>query len=269
MRQNLFFQYTERFQDYFLQYQQHQMKEIVGNVAKQVDINERLGNAPQELSGGQKQRVSLAGVMVDEVKILLFDEPLANLDPKTGKSTIELIDDIQRKTNTTVVIIEHRLEDVLWKHVDRIIMVDNGGIVCDLKPNNLLSSDILAQHGIREPLYLTACKYAGVDIVSNKNPENINDLKLDSKDIKIINNWFASTDKSRKENTNSEILKLDDIHFSYDTGDEILHGISFSIKKGEMVAIVGENGAGKSTTAKLICGFEKCNNKIQLVRSCV
>ena len=240
--------------------EQSKMKEIVDEVAKTVDINDRLGNAPQELSGGQKQRVSLAGVMVDDVKILLFDEPLANLDPKTGKSAIELIDKIQKETNTTVVIIEHRLEDVLWKHVDRIVMVDDGGIVCDLKPNDLLSQDILINHGIREPLYLTACKYAGVNITADKKPEHINDLKLNTNDIKTINKWFDTTDKSIVKNTNKEILRLEDVHFTYSVGDEILHGISFAIKKGEMLSIVGENGAGKSTTAKLICGFEKCSS---------
>ena len=239
--------------------EQNIMKQTVDRVARTVNISERLGNAPQELSGGQKQRVSLAGVMVDEVKILLFDEPLANLDPKTGKSTIELIDDIQKETNTTVIIIEHRLEDVLWRHVDRIIMVDNGGIVCDLKPNDLLSQDILANHGIREPLYLTACKYAGVNITPDKKPEHINDLLLSDSDIKTINNWFESTKKNTNTNNNENILELDKVHFTYDVGDEILHGISFSIKKGEMIAIVGENGAGKSTTAKIICGFEKCS----------
>ena len=240
--------------------EQNKMKEIVDEIAKTVNIKERLGNAPQELSGGQKQRVSLAGVMVDEVKVLLFDEPLANLDPKTGKSTIELIDKIQKETNTTVIIIEHRLEDVLWKHVDRIIMVDNGTIVCDLKPNDLLSENILAEHGIREPLYLTACKYAGVSITSDKCPEHINDLVLDNKDIKIIKKWFETTNRNKKVNNNKEILRLEDVHFTYNVGDEILHGISFYIKQGEMIAIVGENGAGKSTTAKLICGFENCNS---------
>ena len=240
--------------------EQNKMKEIVDEIAKTVNIKERLRNAPQELSGGQKQRVSLAGVMVDEVKVLLFDEPLANLDPKTGKSTIELIDKIQKETNTTVIIIEHRLEDVLWKHVDRIIMVDNGTIVCDLKPNDLLSENILAEHGIREPLYLTACKYAGVSITSDKCPEHINDLVLDNKDIKIIKKWFETTNRNKKVNNNKEILRLEDVHFTYNVGDEILHGISFYIKQGEMIAIVGENGAGKSTTAKLICGFENCNS---------
>ena len=237
--------------------EQEKMKQIVAEVSKKVDIDKQLYHSPQELSGGQKQRVTLAGVMVDEVKILLFDEPLANLDPKTGKSTIELIDKIQKETNTTVVIIEHRLEDVLWKHVDRIIMVDNGGIVCDLNPNELLSQNILADHGIREPLYLTACKYAGININPNHLPEYIDSLKLDSKDIAKIKKWYEESDKTIKENSNSEILRLEKVHFSYQETDEILHGITFGIKQGEMVSIVGQNGAGKSTTAKLICGFEQ------------
>lgn len=241
--------------------EQSTMHEIVERVAKSVDIDSRLGNAPQELSGGQKQRVSLAGVMVDEVKILLFDEPLANLDPKTGKSTIELIDDIKEKTNTTVIIIEHRLEDVLWKHVDRIIMVDDNHIVCDLKPNDLLSQNILTDHGIREPLYLAALKHAGVNITADKKPESIKSLTLNPNDIKTVNNWYNSQDKKKTQNNNEEVLKLENISFSYDSNErEILHDISFSIRKGEMVAIVGQNGAGKSTTAKLICGFEELKN---------
>ena len=82
--------------------------------------------------------------MVDQVKILLFDEPLANLDPATGKQAIELIDEIQQKTDTTVLIIEHRLEDVLWKNVDRIVLVNEGKILADLHPDELLSTTLLA-----------------------------------------------------------------------------------------------------------------------------
>ena len=238
----------------------NKMRDTVNDVSNIVGISTRLKNSPQELSGGQKQRVSLAGVIVDDVKILLFDEPLANLDPKTGKGTIELIDEIQKKTDTTVIIIEHRLEDVLWKHVDRIIMIDDGQVVCDLKPNDLLSQNVLVEHGIREPLYLTACKYAGIEITADKKPEHINDLVLNKEDVNTINKWFETTDTSVKPNDNDEVLRLEDVHFTYAIGDEILHGISFGIKKGEMVAIVGENGAGKSTTAKLICGFETCSS---------
>ena len=118
---------------------QDEMHEITRRAAELVGIENHLDYAPHELSGGQKQRVSLAGVMVDEVKILLFDEPLANLDPATGKQAIELIDTIQQKTDTTVLIIEHRLEDVLWRSVDRIVLVNEGRILADLRPDELLS----------------------------------------------------------------------------------------------------------------------------------
>ena len=237
--------------------EQSLMHQKVHDVSKLVDIEERLSNAPQELSGGQKQRVSLAGVIINNIKILLFDEPLANLDPKTGKTAIELIDDIKNKTNTTVVIIEHRLEDALWRNVDRIILVDEGTILADLKPNELLSSDLLKKHGIREPLYLTALKYAGVKVTPDIKPEHINSLVLSNDDISTITKWYKNTPIKPVINNNEDILKIEDLHFSYFKGTEILHGISLSIKKGEMLSIVGQNGAGKSTLAKLICGFEK------------
>ena len=143
---------------------QDEMHAITRHAAELVGIENHLGYAPHELSGGQKQRVSLAGVMVDQVKILLFDEPLANLDPATGKQAIELIDTIQQKTDTTVLIIEHRLEDVLWRSVDRIVLVNEGRILADLRPDELLSGALLAENGIREPLYVTAMRYAGIDL---------------------------------------------------------------------------------------------------------
>ena len=240
--------------------EQSEMIKKVNEVSDIVDIKERLTNAPQELSGGQKQRVSLAGVVIDNVKILLFDEPLANLDPKTGKSAIELIDDIQKETNTTVIIIEHRLEDALWRHVDRIILVDEGTILADLNPNELLSSSLLNDHGIREPLYLTALKYAGVDVNPDIKPEHINDLLLDKDAIDKVNKWYKTYPINNKDNNNKELLKIENLSFSYLKGIEILHNVSLSIKEGEMLAIVGQNGAGKSTLAKLICGFERTNS---------
>ena len=238
--------------------EQNEMKEIVNEISKTVEIDKFIENAPSDLSGGQKQRVSLAGVMVSDVKILLFDEPLANLDPKTGKSAIELIDRIQKETNATVIIIEHRLEDVLWKHVDRIILMDNGRIIKDGKPNELLSSNVLIETGIREPLYLTCIKYAGVKVSEDKKPEHINDLILNDQDIKLIRNWYESTNINKLENNNDSILRLENINFTYEKGNiKTIKDVSFDIKKGEMLALVGKNGAGKSTLAKLICGFEK------------
>ena len=235
---------------------QPEMKEIVQHAAELVGIENHLGFAPHELSGGQKQRVSLAGVMVDDVKILLFDEPLANLDPATGKQAIELIDTIQQKTDTTVLIIEHRLEDVLWRNVDRIVLVNEGRILADMRPDDLLSGSLLAENGIREPLYLTAMRYAGIAVTPEKHPAHIDSVVLDKADTARLHSWFQAEPLPAHKPAPEPLLEVRDLCFGYNKGQHTLQNVSFSIGKGEMISIVGRNGAGKSTLSKLICGFE-------------
>lgn len=235
---------------------QEEMHETTARVAALVGVQDHLEFAPHELSGGQKQRVSLAGVMVDRVHILLFDEPLANLDPATGKQAIELINEIQHKTDTTVLIIEHRLEDVLWRNVDRIVLMSEGRIVADLHPDQLLAGSLLSEHGIREPLYLTALRYAGVEITPEKHPAQISTLVLDEPDIQAVRRWYHAAPAAPAPVPQPVLLEVRDLCFGYDKGISTLQGVSFSIRKGEMVSIVGRNGAGKSTLSKLICGFE-------------
>ena len=235
---------------------QDEMHEITRHAAELVGIQDHLDYAPHELSGGQKQRVSLAGVMVDQVKILLFDEPLANLDPATGKQTIELIDEIQEKTDTTVVIIEHRLEDVLWRNVDRIVLMSEGGILADLHPDELLSTRLLEENGIREPLYLTALRYAGVELAPAKKPAHVDSVVIDEADRKKMTDWFWSRPAAEAEKEHEPLLEVRNLTFGYERGRQTLRDVSLTIHKGEMVSIVGKNGAGKSTFSKLVCGFE-------------
>lgn len=235
---------------------QEEMFKKVDEVAEMVDVKQLLDHAPGEMSGGQKQRVSMAGVMVDDVDILLFDEPLANLDPATGKRAIAMIDQIQKNRKTTVIIIEHRLEDALYRDVDRIVVVGEGRIVADTTPDELLSGDILEKQGIREPLYITAIKHAGCAISPSDHPQHIETMNLESY-RQPLKDWFASAKGKKPKKETASALKVEDLYFSYVEGSPILQHIHFDIKKGEMVSIVGKNGAGKSTLSNLICGFYK------------
>lgn len=233
---------------------QDEMLERVDRVAETVDITDFLDHAPNELSGGQKQRVSMAGVIVDDVDILLFDEPLANLDPATGKRAIDLIDRIHKKNNTTILIIEHRLEDALYRDVDRIIVVGEGRIVADLRPDALLSGSVLKEQGIREPLYITALKYAGCQINEADLPQHIESMNLAPYEDNV-RNWYGKVKLNKKAPDGEPMLTIRDLSFAYTQGQPVLSHIDFSIARGEMVALVGKNGAGKSTLASLICGF--------------
>lgn len=233
---------------------QQEMFDRVDKVAETVDLTEFLDHAPNALSGGQKQRVSMAGVIVDDVDILLFDEPLANLDPATGKRAIDLIDRIHKEKKTTILIIEHRLEDVLYRDVDRIIVVGDGRIVADVRPAELLAGEILKEQGIREPLYITALKYAGCQINEADLPQHIETMNL-SPYRENVQNWYGKVKLTKKIQDREPALEIKDLSFAYTPGQPVLSHIDFSIAKGEMVALVGKNGAGKSTLASLICGF--------------
>ncbi len=231
-----------------------QMKKKVLEAAAIVEMQDYLQQSPEELSGGQKQRVAMGDVLVDDVEILLFDEPLANLDPATGKRTIELIDKLNREKKKTVLIIEHRLEDVLFKPVDRVVLIDEGKIVCNRSSDEILCSDILKDYGIREPLYISALKYAGCRIVPEDHPSSVDTMEL-VKYRDRIRSWFVSRKKPVKPERTKEILSIRNLSFSYTPGERVLKNISLSVYQGELIAIVGKNGAGKSTLASLICGF--------------
>lgn len=234
-----------------------EMRRQVEKVAELVDVKGVLHHAPHEISGGQKQRVGLGGVMVGQVDVLLFDEPLANLDPATGKQAIVLIDEIQKRTGCAVIIIEHRVEDVLYKTVDRMIVMDEGRIQYDGDPDGLLCSELLQEKGIREPLYVTALKYAGVDLDKTMRPSYLPELTLSEEQKEKVRAWFEAQPPVVEKEQQEVLLKAEDIDFTYDGGHHALRGISATIHKGEMLSIVGTNGAGKSTFSKVICGFEK------------
>ncbi len=236
--------------------EQEKMKETVQRVSDIVDMGKLLKSSPFELSGGQKQRVSFAGVLVDDVDTLLFDEPLANLDPATGKTAIDLIDRVWKQSKKTVVIVEHRLEDVLYRDVDRIIVVSEGRIEADMTPDELMAADILSELGIREPLYVTAMKYAGIHVTEDLHAGHLKTLVIDK--VKgQLKKWNMEQSPKQQPKECPPILEAEHLCFQYTKKRKILQDINFTIREGEMVSVVGTNGAGKSTLAKVICGFVK------------
>ncbi|MCY7232769.1 ABC transporter ATP-binding protein [Streptococcus anginosus] len=224
------------------------MREKVHLWAEKLDLLSLLHQRPQDLSGGQKQRVSLAGVLIDESPILLFDEPLANLDPKSGQDTIELIDQIHAEAGTTTIVIEHRLEDVLYRSIDRIVLINDGQILFNGSPDDLLHTQLLAENGIREPLYLTTLRQLGFQLENSAQLANLAQI-----DVSAVQ--FSGEKVSiQKSQAQDDLLELKNVHFAYGE-KKVLQDIDFTISKGEKIAIVGKNGAGKSTLAKALCQF--------------
>ena len=222
-----------------------------------VNMQRFIDHVPFELSGGQKQKVAVAGVFGNDVDVLIFDEPLAALDPQMGMTTVALIDDLARDTGRTVLIIEHRLEDVLYRPVDRIILMSEGRIVADKKPDDLLKSDLLSECGIRQPLYLTAMKYAGCDLEDIDNLCDLEAMTLSDANRKKLTDFFLEEREDIKEVEEDPVIEFSNVSFSYDGYETVLSDINFKINRGERVAIIGKNGAGKTTAATLICGLHK------------
>lgn len=252
------------------------MPSIVERVAKRVGLTELLEHSPHELSGGQKQRVAVAGVLVDDVPILLFDEPLANLDPATGRAMIELADDLNRESGASVVIIEHRLEEVLHRGVDRILMMAGGRLVADTTPDELVTSGLLIEHGIRRPLHLTALNYAGIEPAAAAHSARLETLRLSESECARVREWgreqwsarFGSVSAQEVPGEGSDAtaaISVRNLHVlhGHDKDHEGVHalrGIDLEVRRGEMLAILGNNGAGKSTLASAITGFAKPNS---------
>lgn len=231
----------------------------VEGTARIVGMEDFLEHLPYALSGGQKQKVALAGVMHDKVKVLIFDEPLAALDPHMGMVAVDLIDRICREQNRTALIIEHRLEDVLYRPVDRIILMAEGRIAADMEPEDLLRSGLLKTYGIREPLYLTAMKYAGCSLGKEQKLSEPDKLELTEGNRKCMEKFFRETATTYEPQAGEVLIQVEQVSFSYDE-TMVLKDVNCTIKKGEKLALIGKNGAGKTTLARLICGVNRPTN---------
>jgi energy-coupling factor transport system ATP-binding protein len=234
-----------------------EMRPQVRLQAAMVGMENFLKSLPFDLSGGQKQKVSLAGVVNEHVNILLFDEPLASLDPQMGMTAVDLIDQIVRQKSHTCIIIEHRLEDMLYRPLDRVVLISEGRVAADIKPDDLLKSSFLAAHGIREPLYITFMKYAGCHLPDIPRLSDVNEMPLSQGNREKLLAFAALPMEAPMKTPGEPVLEAQNITFAYPGTGNVLKDVSFTINKGERIAIIGRNGAGKSTMARLICGISR------------
>lgn len=242
---------------------QDEMKKIVSESLKKVGMHTFHKQSPHELSGGQKQTVSLAGLLTTNAPILLFDEPLANLDPASSLHTIELIKNIHKQYNKTIVIIEHRIEEMLNLDLDKIILIDEGEIVAIDTPERILASNILPSIGLREPMYIEGLKRLHFD--SNNDViyplENLHKESISG----VIKEWMEKKAFCKDTPTKKELLKVENLSFSYPNKQKALENVNLSIYEGEIVALLGHNGAGKSTLAHSLIGINKTKNSRILI----
>ncbi|MNO28743.1 putative HMP/thiamine import ATP-binding protein YkoD [compost metagenome] len=208
-----------------------------------------------ELSGGQKQLLNLASIMAMHPSVLILDEPTSQLDPIAASDFLETVKKINRELGTTVIMSEHRLEDVL-PLTDRLIVLNEGVVIADDTPQKV--GEALSK--LNHPMFLSMPSpmqiYAGVDNnlawpVTVKEGRQWLDAFLKDKSPATM----AEAQSSSKED-GPVVIKFKDVWFKYDkNGPEIIRDLSFEVKQGQFFCIVGGNGTGKTSTLSLMSGI--------------
>ena len=206
-----------------------------------------------QLSGGQKQLLSLASVMTAEPEILLLDEPTAQLDPIAAARFIETLYKLNRETGVTVIISEHRAEELLPLS-DRMLILDGGRLVCDDAPRKVASSMDESSPYLR---YLPTA--ARIYLMSGKNGECPLNVREGQRYFETYHTTgHEETDPQAKKENPSAALELKDVFFRYErNAPDVLDGLSLNIQEGEIFALLGANGCGKSTLASVTAGVLK------------
>lgn len=237
--------------------EKNEIEKRVDNSLKIVGIEQLRKRFTFSLSGGEKQRTAIAGNLAMQPEILVLDEPTSDLDPKGTREVLETIKQLNKNTGITIILIEHKIDEVLGL-ANRTIVMDKGKIIldgstCDIFNNNI---DQLEQIGIYSPKLIQLSKMLNV---KPSYKEIVSRLSSISARCGEDGNCIDISDDAPSENV-SQIpsiphLEFDDIWFGYKNDDPILKGINISINKGEFVALIGANGSGKTTMLKCLIGL--------------
>lgn len=203
------------------------------------------------LSGGEKQRTAIAGAIAMEPKILVLDEPTSDLDPEGTKQVLETLKKLNKDKSITIILIEHKIEEV-FGIADRTIVMDRGKIILDGKTCEVFTRnlDLLENIGICPPQLIRLSRMLSVkpsynNIFSYFN--GLNDLNGSSNEFSEVKTIPQSPSK----------VVFEDVWFNYRGGPPALKGINLKINKGEFIAMIGPNGSGKTTLLSCLIGFIK------------
>ena len=233
---------------------QKTMRARVAEMACYFGIQDWFHRDVANLSGGQKQLLNLASIMAMQPEVLILDEPTSQLDPIAASDFLNTVRKINMELGTTVIITEHRLEDI-FPYADRAIVMDGGKVIADDTPRNIgkhlyeQKNDMFAAMPTPVRVFYGAAGQAECPLT-----------------VREGRNWLSRTHGNPKVNTlplqplaeeiDEPALSLKELWFRYEKDSpDVLRGVSAEVPKGSLYAIVGGNGAGKSTTLKAICGI--------------
>jgi len=224
----------------------------VEKVLRRVGIAHLLKRATHELSGGEKQKLAIAASLAVDPEVLLFDEPTSQLDPQSTLEIYAILMELKAE-GKTIILVEQKVEDILDK-VDRIVVIDKGHMIANGSPREILKSKDL----YKVMPYPCVSKLA-IELRSDDMLLNIAEGRafLNARDIRLKP---GSANGSSIDMSLKPVLDVKSLRFGYGTAD-VLKGISFDVRPGEVVAILGRNGSGKTTLLKNIIGLLKPREK--------
>jgi energy-coupling factor transport system ATP-binding protein len=244
----------------------------VENALKAVRLEKLRDHFIFTLSGGEKQRTAIGGNLAMEPEILVLDEPTSDLDPTGTQEVLELIRWLNVEKQTTIILIEHKLDSV-YEAADRLLVMDEGRVILNGKPSEILCSEEerLKELGIHPPQLTEISRFLGLDSRASiaLSYENILKRLVEILQVPADENKLQSPKAKKAAETSTSILfveesfpeesfphvKIENLCYRLEDGSEILKNINLDINKGEFLALLGHNGAGKTTLAGHLIGF--------------
>ena len=241
-----------------LGYDNNTIRKRVAETASFFGIQNYFEKSVLELSGGQKQILNLASIMAMQPSVLILDEPTSQLDPIAASEFLHCVSRINHELGTTVIITEHRLDEVLPLS-DRVLVIENNGISAFDSPQKV--GKILKEKDSKTFLSMPAPMQIWQAVTENDNtdcPVTVPSGKKWLSEYAQSHKMYELTPENIQKHSDKEAVSLNDIWFRYEkSGADVLKGLSLKIYQGEFAAILGGNGMGKSTALSIICSLNK------------